>query len=96
MVYVPRGRRREYVERLLEQCVAAGGRLIICSYGSSTPEGARAEPLVDEISGWGLPIDGVYDAVSPEHGFVITRVVSVPPNMALEWTWPSPSAPELT
>ena len=43
-------------------------------YGSSRPEGARAELLVDELHGWGLPID---DAVSLEHGFVITRAVSV-------------------
>ena len=78
IVYVPRTRRREYVERLLNQCVAARGRLIVCSYGSSRPEGARAEPLVEEVQGWGLAIDGIHDAVSPEHGFVITRVVSVP------------------
>lgn len=77
MVNVPHARRREYVERLSRQCVAPGGLLILCSYGSSRPEGARAEPLVDELSGWGLPIDGIHDAVSQGHGFVITRVVSV-------------------
>jgi SAM-dependent methyltransferase len=78
MVYVPPGRRREYVERLLERFVTSGGKLILCSYGSSRPEGARAESLVEEIGGWGLAIDGVHDASSPEHGFVITRVVTVP------------------
>jgi SAM-dependent methyltransferase len=77
LVYVPPSRRREYSERLLERFVAPGGRLILCSYGSSRPEGARAEPLVDELQAWGLPADGVHDVVSPEHGFVITRVVSV-------------------
>lgn len=77
LVYVPHHRRREYVERLLERVVAPDGRLIVCSYGSSRPEGARAEPLVDELRAWGFPIDGVHDVVSPEHGFVITRVVSV-------------------
>lgn len=77
MVYVPNTRRREYAERLLVRVVAPGGRLIVCSYGSSRPEGARAEPLVDDIRHWGLPVQGVYDVVSPEHGFVITRVVSV-------------------
>lgn len=75
LVYVPATRRREYVERLLEQVVTPGGRLIVCSYGSSRPEGARAEMLVDEIAGWGIPIAGLSDTVSPEHGFVITRVV---------------------
>ena len=77
LVYVPPSRRREYVDRLLERFVAPGGRLLICSYGSSRPEGGRAEDLVDEIRGWGLPVQRVDDAVSPEHGFVITRVVSV-------------------
>jgi len=77
MVYVPNTRRREYMERLLARVVAPGGRLIVCSYGSSRPEGARAEPLVDDIRCWGLTIGDVYDVTSPEHGFVITRVVSV-------------------
>jgi SAM-dependent methyltransferase len=79
LVYVPRTRRREYVERLLDRIVAPGGRLIVCSYGSSRPDGARAESLVEEISGWGLPIESVHDTVSQEHGFVITRVLSITP-----------------
>lgn len=77
MVYVPNHHRREYLERLLSRVVAPGGRLIVCSYGSSRPEGARAESLVEEIGRWGLPVDGVHDVVSPEHGFVITRVISM-------------------
>jgi SAM-dependent methyltransferase len=77
LVYVPESRRREYAERLLERMVAPGGRLIVCSYGSSRPEGARAEPLVDDFRRWEFPIRGVYDAVSSEHGFIITRVVSL-------------------
>jgi SAM-dependent methyltransferase len=77
LVYVPPSRRRELAERLLERFVAPGGRLILCSYGSSRPEGARAEPLLDELHAWGLPAGRVDDVVSPEHGFVITRVVSV-------------------
>jgi SAM-dependent methyltransferase len=78
LVYVPPSRRREYAERLLERYVAPGGRLLICSYGSSRPEGDRADTLIEEIRGWGLPVQRVTDEVSPEHGFVITRVVSVP------------------
>jgi hypothetical protein len=77
LVYVPATRRREYVERLLDSFVAPGGRLIVCSYGSSRPEGARAEPLVDEFQGWGLTVRGIHDVRSPEHGFVITRVVAL-------------------
>jgi len=77
LVYVPPRRRREYIERLLGRFVAPGGRLIICSYGSSRPEGARAELLVDDLRSWGLPVHRVDDVVSPEHGFVITRVACV-------------------
>jgi SAM-dependent methyltransferase len=77
LVYVPNDRRQEYVERLLERVVATGGRLIVCSYGSSRPEGVRAEPLVEDIDRWGLLVDAIHDVVSPEHGFVITRVISV-------------------
>ena len=75
LVYVPNARRREYTERLLERFVAPGGRLLVCAYGSSRPEGACAELLVDELRGWGLPVHRVDDAVSLEQGFVITRVV---------------------
>ena len=77
MVYVPDHLRRSYVQRLLEHVVAPDGCLIVCSYGSSRPEGSRAEPLVDEFRGWGLSLDGVYDVVSDEYGFVITRVISL-------------------
>ena len=77
LVYVPPSHRRRYAERLLDEFVSPGGRLIICSYGSSRLEGDRAEPLVDEILGWGVPVDCVDEVVSPEHDFVITRVVSI-------------------
>jgi dienelactone hydrolase len=39
---------------------------------------ARADLLIDELHAWGLAVNRVDDVVSPEHGFVITRVVSVP------------------
>ena len=77
LVYVPPSRRRELAARLLERVVAPGGRLIVCSYGSSRPEGARPEPLVDEIRSWGASALALDEVVSPEHGFVITRVVSL-------------------
>jgi len=77
LVYVPPPRRREYTERLLTRFLAPGGKLLICSYGSSRPEGVRAETLVDELRAWGISVAGIHDVVSPEHGFIITRVVSV-------------------
>jgi hypothetical protein len=79
MVYVPRTRRREYVERLRTTFLVPGGRLILCSYGSSRPEGKRAELLADEIRNWGLAIDSIHDTRSAEYGFVITAVVAVTP-----------------
>jgi hypothetical protein len=77
LVYVPAHRRRAYAERLLDRVVAPDGRLLVCAYGSSRPEGARAEPLVDELRDWGVTVHRVNDAVSEAHGFVVTRVVSV-------------------
>jgi DNA-binding winged helix-turn-helix (wHTH) protein len=77
LVYVPPARRWEYIDRLFGQLVAPGGRLLVCAYGSSRPEGPRADLLVDELVGFGLAIHRVDDVVHPEHGFVITRVVTV-------------------
>jgi SAM-dependent methyltransferase len=77
MIYVPNNLRQQYVTRLLEDVLAPDGCLIVCSYGSSRPEGVRAELLIDEFRGWGLSIASVYDVVSSEHGFVVTRVISV-------------------
>jgi SAM-dependent methyltransferase len=77
LVYVPDTLRRHYTERLLERFLTPRGRLIVCSYGSSRPEGVRADLLVDEIRDWGLAIRRIDDAVSPKHGFVITRVVTL-------------------
>jgi SAM-dependent methyltransferase len=77
MVYVPWHLRRRYVERLLEDVVAPRGCLIVCAYGSSRPEGNRAEELVDELRAWALPVIGIHDVVSPEFDFVITRAVAV-------------------
>ena len=79
MVYVPNQLRQEYLERLMEHVVTPGGRLIICVYGSSRPEGERTEPVLDDIQKWSFNIENVYDVVSPEHGFVITRVISLIP-----------------
>ncbi len=77
LVYVPAPLRRRYVERLLSRFVASDGKLIVCSYGSSRPEGSRAALLVDEIQSWGLVVSDIHDARSREHGLVVTRVVTL-------------------
>ena len=75
--YVPPASRRRYAERLLKRFLLPDGRLIICSYGSSRPEGGRADLLVDEIRDWGHSILRVDDAVSPEYDFVVARAVTL-------------------
>lgn len=77
LVYVPEPQRREYIERMLDQLIAPGGRLILCSYGSTRSAGPRVEPIVDQLEDWGTPVAQVMDTMSREHGFVITRVVAV-------------------
>ena len=77
LVYVPTQLRRRYAQRLLADVVAPRGCLLVCAYGSSRPEGSRAELLVDEFQSWGLPVASVHDVVSDVHGFVVTRVVAL-------------------
>jgi SAM-dependent methyltransferase len=77
LVYVPDNKRRIYVERLFEKFLNDNGRLLICSYGSSRPEGHRTEPLLNEIHSWGIKTESVTDVNSDPHGFVITRVVCI-------------------
>lgn len=77
IVCAPPTLRRELVSHLLTHVVAPGGRLIVVSYGSSRPEGVRAEPLVDELRLAGFTIARVDDTLSETHGFVITRAVTL-------------------
>ncbi|MGH3086572.1 MAG: class I SAM-dependent methyltransferase [Rubrobacteraceae bacterium] len=49
--YAPPKRRRDMVERLLRDFVAPGGRVIICSYGSSRRRFPKAEPVGDILRG---------------------------------------------
>jgi SAM-dependent methyltransferase len=80
IVYAPPARRRDLVAHLLAHVVAPGGRLIVMSYGSSRPEGVRAETLVEELRGWDFPITRVDDTVSEAHGFIVTRAVTIAVN----------------
>ena len=77
LVYVPPTRRRDLVAHLLARVVEPGGRLIVVSYGSSRPEGARAEIVVDEFRDGPFDIIRVDDTRSEGHGFVVTRAVTL-------------------
>lgn len=78
LVYVPRDQQPDFVRHLLNHVVAPGGRLLVCSYGSSR----RPAPLVESIDialrDWGFRIDGVAEAVDPANGIPVTRVVWLP------------------
>ena len=73
LVYVPPGRERDLVQRLLTHAVAPGGRLVVCSYGSSSGVASRVAPLGELLAGWGFDVVGEAEATAPT-GVVITRV----------------------
>jgi SAM-dependent methyltransferase len=73
LVYVPPRRRQQLVSRLLARAVAPGGRVVVCSYGSSSGQEPRVEPLQDILETWGYAVAGTSEAVTPA-GVVITRV----------------------
>jgi len=52
LVYAPKERRRELVERLLARVVAPGGRLIVCGYGSPR-SGIPTHPVRQIVGEWG-------------------------------------------
>jgi SAM-dependent methyltransferase len=74
LVYVPPGREPELVHRLLTDVVAPGGRLLVCSYGSSSGAEPRVQPLEEVLAAWGFPTHGNAEARA-SNGVIITRVV---------------------
>jgi SAM-dependent methyltransferase len=70
LVYVPEQRRRGYVERLLAQVVAPGGRLIVCSYGSPR-SGLIPDPVGDELRSLGFEPELEREVEAPEGGGAI-------------------------
>ena len=71
--YVPRDRRRGMVERLLGLYLAPGGRLILCSYGSSRRYRSKAEPVGEVLRTWGYDVAGESEGADT-NGALITRV----------------------
>ncbi len=73
LVYVPEHRQRELVQRLFDDVLLPGGRLIVCSYGSSRRPQPNAEPLGELLRGWGHEVKG--EAAAREiNGRVVTYV----------------------
>ncbi len=71
--YAPPHRRREMVERLSREYLAPGGRLIVCSYGSSRRHIPKAEPIGEILRDWGYKIAGEAEGADT-NGIVFTRI----------------------
>lgn len=73
LVYVPEARRAALLERLLAEVVEAGGRLIVCGYGSPR-SGVEADPVGQLVRSYGFEPDLEYAAEAPEGGGAIIEV----------------------
>jgi uncharacterized protein (DUF952 family)/SAM-dependent methyltransferase len=76
LAYVPTHRGADLVDRLLRRFLSEQGRLIVCSYGSSS----RARPAQDVAAAlreWGYVVDGI--ATAERDGIVVTRVAWLSP-----------------
>ena len=73
LVYVPPGRERDLVRRLMTHVVTPGGRLVVCSYASSSGAAPRVTPLGELLASWGFDVVGQAEATAST-GVVITRV----------------------
>jgi hypothetical protein len=71
--YAPPHRRHGMVERLLREYLSSGGRLILCSYGSSRRPTPKAEPVGEILRNWGYTVAGEAAGVDT-NGVVFTRV----------------------
>ena len=71
--YVPPERRRKLVGHLIGEYLLPGGRLVVCSYGSSRRPTPKAEPVGKILRGWGYPVAGEAEGVDT-NGVVFTRV----------------------
>jgi hypothetical protein len=73
LVYVPPGREADLIEHLLAEVVAPGGRLVVCSYGSSRRPVPRTEDIAARLRGMGFAVAGAAAGRAP-NGVEVTRV----------------------
>lgn len=78
LVYAPPARERDYINRLLAEVVVPGGRLIVCSYGSSRRPAPRAEPVEEILQTWGYNVAGT--ATGMRDGVTVTHVAWIDSN----------------
>jgi SAM-dependent methyltransferase len=79
LVYVPKEREREFVQRLVERFLTPDGRLLICSYGSSRRPAPLVEPIDEQLREMGFTVGGVAEAVDPANGIPVNRVAWIEP-----------------
>jgi SAM-dependent methyltransferase len=70
LVYVPAKRKRGFVERLLSEVVAPGGRLILCGYGSPR-SGVLPDSVCAAVRAWGVEPELELCAPAPEGGPIV-------------------------
>ena len=73
LLYVPERHRRLLTERLLNEVVAPGGRLIVCGYGSPR-SGVRAHPVREVVRSFGLTPETEFEVDAPEGGGAIIEI----------------------
>jgi hypothetical protein len=71
--YAPPHRRREMVERLWSEYLSPGGRVILCSYGSSRRSAPKAEPVGEILRDWVYAVAGEAEGTDTD-GVVFTRI----------------------
>ncbi len=67
LVYVPEERQQAFVERLLREVVAPGGRLIVCGYGSPR-SGQATHPVRRIVRSHGFNPEVEFEREAPEGG----------------------------
>ncbi|MBA2720841.1 MAG: class I SAM-dependent methyltransferase [Chloroflexi bacterium] len=75
--YVADTDQERFARRLLDDLVAPGGRLIICSYLSTRIATSEPPSPAEEIRGWGWDVAGEAAAIDPWTGKVFTRIAWV-------------------
>jgi SAM-dependent methyltransferase len=71
--YVPEGRHRRLIERLLDEYLRPGGTVILCSYRSSRLPSPAAPDIAATVEGLGFDVAGEAEAADL-NGVIFTRL----------------------
>ena len=72
--YATEDRERDFIQRLLDLYLNPGGRLLLCSYGSSRRPAPLVQPIDEQVAAWGFNVGGFVEAIDPANGIPVTRV----------------------